>query len=471
MFVKEKHIKYWLRCFTTPLPHQYQANDASLLSLTFFTLSALDLLGALQTHTKSDERQSCVEAIYACQHPDGGFRGFRGTALGPEKRNNANKVWDPANLPACYFALGSLLVLGDDLARVDKAGCLSLLCRLQRADGSFGEYLGHDNTSIMGGMDSRYGYCAMAVRWILRTNDASLQGKSVFGTPDVDVESLVDCIRCSETYDGGLSEEPSHEAHAGFTYCAVAALSLLDRLPRDGERCGLRNPTGVAEWLLARLTTQIEEFDQSESEAGEDDDYGEPTVKPDGQKLQESLLTTSLQPRQSNPEPSFQKLRSIPLAQSHPPSTSSPPPPTTTPSHTNLTPLLPTHLLPNQAAGFSGRANKPADTCYAFWAGASLQLLSSPTTLPFEQVLDTHALRRYLLSHTQHAIAGGFGKFPGDPPDVYHSYMGLAALSIIDKDSTTERGGSPVKRLDPGLCMSVTAREWCESLAWRRNLA
>jgi geranylgeranyl transferase type-1 subunit beta len=55
--------------------------------------------------------------------------------------------------------------------------------------------------------------------------------------------------------------------------------------------------------------------------------------------------------------------------------------------------------------------------------------------------------RRFLLSKTQHLI-GGFAKHPSDPPDIYHSYLGLAALAIM--------GGDPaLKELDAALCAST----------------
>ena len=31
-------------------------------------------------------------------------------------------------------------------------------------------------------------------------------------------------------------------------------------------------------------------------------------------------------------------------------------------------------LLSRQVTGFQGRANKPSDTCYSFWIGASLKV-------------------------------------------------------------------------------------------------
>jgi prenyltransferase beta subunit len=49
-------------------------------------------------------------------------------------------------------------------------------------------------------------------------------------------------------------------------------------------------------------------------------------------------------------------------------------------------------------------------------------------------------IRRYLCEKTQHNIAGGFGKLPGDPPDIYHSYLGLAALALLDVGYAGEEG-------------------------------
>ncbi|KAL8764336.1 MAG: hypothetical protein Q9184_000041 [Pyrenodesmia sp. 2 TL-2023] len=78
-----------------------------------------------------------------------------------------------------------------------------------------------------------------------------------------------------------------------------------------------------------------------------------------------------------------------------------------------------------QFAGFTGRCNKAADTCYAFWAGGSLKVCSYsihsqgasdiPQILNSLHLIDQEVLCQYLLSKTQHKI-GGFGKFPGEPP-------------------------------------------------------
>jgi geranylgeranyl transferase type-1 subunit beta len=105
-------------------------------------------------------------------------------------------------------------------------------------------------------------------------------------------------------------------------------------------------------------------------------------------------------------------------------------------------------------SGMCGRPCKPADTCYAFWAGASLQLLGQGRD---NALHDPAALRSYLLTLTQHPVMGGFSKFPGDKwADLYHSYLGLAALSLASTQEERDEDG--VKELVAGMCVSVEVR-------------
>ena len=187
---KEGHIKYWLRCAKTLLPHQYTANDSNRMFLAYFIVSALDLLGVLETKVSLEERQSWVEWIYHCQVPEGGFRGFPGTMFHPKERTVTNQHWDPANIPATFFAIVTLLVLGDDLSGVLRKECLEWLPKLQRANGSFGETLGVMQ-SIEGGNDLRYCCCAAGIRYILRGRRADLD---IQGAKDFDVDALVGYI-------------------------------------------------------------------------------------------------------------------------------------------------------------------------------------------------------------------------------------------------------------------------------------
>ena len=72
--------------------------------------------------------------------------------------------------------------------------------------------------------------------------------------------------------------------------------------------------------------------------------------------------------------------------------------------------------------------------------------------------------RSYLLGITQHRI-GGFSKNAGGPPDIYHSYLGLAALAVMGQDG--------FKDFDVGLCCSQEISQkirWaCEGLREREQ--
>ena len=64
--------------------------------------------------------------------------------------------------------------------------------------------------------------------------------------------------------------------------------------------------------------------------------------------------------------------------------------------------------------------------------------------LGHESLIEAGPSRAFLLEKTQH-IVGGFGKHPGNTPDAYHAYLGLAALATLGDE---ELGG-----FDAGLCV------------------
>lgn len=397
LFHMEKHVSYWLRCLRSPLPTQYTSNDSNRITLAFFVISALDLLGALFTRTTLAEREEWINWVYHCQHPSGGFRGFPATDFG-ERRNEDNAVWDPANLPATYFALSTLCVLRDDLSRVDKKQCLRWLRSVQRSDGSFGELLG-PNGDVEGGNDTRYGYCAMGTRWILR---ASVFGE-VEGEPDVDVDKLMACVRKAEVGNlilqrafcrsalqrafANLQVRPTMEEYrkrrfmklmvsdisrpvgrcakgitAGFTYCAVAALSFVERLPTRtavnpllhniDKKSGLTSVESTIRWLLSRLTTFVDEPDDDSDDDSVsslngfvgDGFNGDHTTSSDS-----PFLSTHSQTAFSSLEEDSEPDMPIPVDPHF-------------------------ESLSTQYTGLNGRANKIADTCYAFWVGGALDV-------------------------------------------------------------------------------------------------
>ncbi|KAI5358616.1 putative terpenoid cyclases/protein prenyltransferase alpha-alpha toroid [Septoria linicola] len=409
---KDRQVKYWKRCLKTLLPHHYTGNEGNRMYLGFFMLSALDLLDSWHDVANETERNDYVNWIYRCQHPDGGFRMWPGTDF-DQRRNDENAKWDPANVPATFFALSALLVAGDDLTRVRRKATLEWICRMQRPDGSFGET--NIEGTINGGMDPRFGYCATGVRYILRGNESgplTLDGTTV---ADIEVDRLVGCIRLAESYDGGIADSPYHEPHAGYEYCALGALNFLGRLatPRSDKTdliTGPSDPGATIRWLIERQT-DLEDLEE-ELEFEDDDDEAEDETQPASKK--------------AKTEPAADSPIAEPVHQSPERST-----------------LITGFSLEHPDAGMNGRTGKVADTCYAWWAGASFHLMQEP------QLYCQSRLRRYLLEKTQHPVLGGFGKYPGDLPDLYHSYLALAALGLD--------GVEGVQPVDPAMCISKRA--------------
>ncbi|KAM5347588.1 hypothetical protein ACJ41O_007412 [Fusarium nematophilum] len=366
---KQQHIKYWQRCHKTYLPSAYTAYDSTRLTFAFFTISALDLLSSPLT---SSDRAAIRRWVLSLQHPDGGFCGSSTHALPGQEASKGT-----ANLAATFFALLLLGVAaeGEDEARtafrgVDRKRLLGWVRGLQREDGSFGQNVWGGET--VGGRDMRHSYLASCIRWMLR-GDVT-EGDEAW-VEDVDVDEMV-----AHTYDGGVAESSQHESHAGYAYCAIGALSLLDRPldstsphPDQALKDGILNREGLLQFLASRqfaYLAQEEEEDEVEenfleSKLGEATSYG--------------------------------------------------------------------HV------GFNGRWNKKADTCYCWWVGGTLAMLGNSS------VINAVPSRQYILDITQHRI-GGFSKAVGGPPDMYHSYLGLAALATM--------GEGDLKEFDVGLCCS-----------------
>jgi len=84
-------------------------------------------------------------------------------------------------------------------------------------------------------------------------------------------------------------------------------------------------------------------------------------------------------------------------------------------------PALLDWLITRQVSGFQGRVNKPADSCYAFWIGATLQILGK------YQLVNVDSLHSFIMACFSR---GGFSKLPGGHPDVLHTYMSLCGLSL-----------------------------------------
>jgi geranylgeranyl transferase type-1 subunit beta len=166
------------------------------MTLGFFILSALDLLGAGADTFPEKDRKNIREWILKCQHPNGGFCGSPNHRF-PDAYyvdvGHGKQQMDPANLPATFFAILSLTFVGN-LDGVKRDECLKWLKTLQREDGSFGELITEEGI-IEGGRDMRPCYLAVAVRWMLR-GDAPLSEEEK--EEDFNIEKLVDHIRSGQ---------------------------------------------------------------------------------------------------------------------------------------------------------------------------------------------------------------------------------------------------------------------------------
>lgn len=219
----------------------------------------------------------------------------------------------------------------------------------------------------------------------------------------------------TQSFDGGIADAPFHEPQAGYTFCSLGALALVGRLntpERDNPISpnAPSDPQTVLRWLLSRQT------ELTDPDAGLDTDFRASEDAPDkqhaeGEHISKDNKCDDMKPIRQDPSQSVGN---------------------------SIFDLL------VDGAGMNGRTNKVADTCYAFWVGASLDIMESVA------LCDQDAVKRYLLGKTQHDVLGGFGKFPGDLPDLYHSYLGLAAVSLAGSDQ--------VKALDGGMCLSKEAR-------------
>ncbi len=72
-----------------------------------------------------------------------------------------NNCYDTSHIAMTYTALGSLLILGDDLSRVNREGVLAGVKHLQQANGSYCSTA--DGTE----KDMRFVYCAACVCYML----------------------------------------------------------------------------------------------------------------------------------------------------------------------------------------------------------------------------------------------------------------------------------------------------------------
>jgi geranylgeranyl transferase type-1 subunit beta len=317
------HSKYFSRCLTI-LPSQTSSLDNSRVTVAFYSLASLDLLHSLPTSLPYNASELIVW-IYRLQLiTDSNACGFRGSSCAITSRTTPNS-YDQIHITMTMTALLSLLLLGDDLANVQRSKIASSLVHLQLPNGAFLA------TPLSTESDLRFVYCACAVAYIL--NDWS----------GIDKDRCTNFILQCRTYEYSFGQIPDAEAHGGSTFCAVAALSLMNRLN------DLDHQDDLIRWCLHR-----------------------------------------------------------------------------------------------QNEGFNGRPNKPDDSCYSWWIGATLKLLNKNLLINIDE-------NQTFLHATESKVTGGFSKWPDSTADPLHSYLSLASLSLMNHKN--------LKSIHPALILSMDVVE------------
>ena len=203
---REDHLTYLTSVLFKQLSESYSSMDCSRAWLTYWTCHSIALLGERDYLKTKDE--IIVDFVNRLKSTNGGYGG------GPNQLDH---------LAATYAAIMALATIGTEkaLASIERKKIWSFLMELQCEDGSF-------RVHVDGEIDIRGAYCALSVAKLLNIPVGA--GTSLF-------EKTADWILSCQTYEGGFGAAPGHEAHGGYTFCAVACLILLDSL----HKCNIEN--------------------------------------------------------------------------------------------------------------------------------------------------------------------------------------------------------------------------------------
>ncbi len=188
---KEKHNMFLIQPFMRPLPGGFVALDASKPWMVYWVANSMGLLGFDYTLF----HQGMVDTIFETLGPSGGFGG------GFQQVDHA---------ASNYAAILSLALSGDEKAwsKIDRRKIYKWFMELKQPDGSFEMHFG-------GEKDVRATYCILTVAVLLNIITDEL------------IKDTAKWIASCQTYEGGFGGEPDTEAHGGYCFCALAALSIL----------------------------------------------------------------------------------------------------------------------------------------------------------------------------------------------------------------------------------------------------
>lgn len=206
------------------IPGGAMQQEPSLSNVAYFCVNCLSMLGTLDKVIPPQKREQLIEWVYATQTEppqSGGFRHSNCNAIPSDRVSESH-------LTMTFSALGTLLILGDDLSRVDRIRILETIQQWQQPNGAF---IAHELGSEV---DMRNVFTAVIICRILH------------GLEYIDKEKVIQFVIDSQTYEGGFAHEPGGEAHGGATYCAVGALTILGAIDR------VKDYQALVYWLSQR---------------------------------------------------------------------------------------------------------------------------------------------------------------------------------------------------------------------------
>uniref|UniRef100_A0A6U3TTQ5 Geranylgeranyl transferase type-2 subunit beta n=1 Tax=Ditylum brightwellii TaxID=49249 RepID=A0A6U3TTQ5_9STRA len=195
----------------------------------------------------------------------------------------------------------------------------------------------------------------------------------------LNVEKVSQFIAQLQQPDGSFAGDGWGEIDTRFSYCALSALAILQKLPSPEETDGIVDVKKAAEYVAS-----CKNFDGgfgcvpgAESHAGQ----------------------------------IFCCVGALSIAQS---------------LHLLDADLLSWWLAERQcdSGGLNGRPEKQADVCYSWWILSALSILGK---VPW---ISTDKLGGFILQ-CQDEEDGGIADRPGNMPDVFHTFFGIAGLSLI----------------------------------------
>ena len=226
--LKETHIRWCLNGLEN-MPGSMAYLDCSRPWLCYWILHALELMGWSLTEK---ERQPAFQAQYKIRSShvvDWLKRCFR-RCVGEDGVTYGGYGGGPGQLPhlaPTYASICALCIIGTEeaYASIPRDELLRWMLRLKTKDNSFQM---HEN----GEVDIRAIYTCMAVACILDILTPELTN----GVADY----LVQC----QTFEGGIGCEPYDEAHGGYTFCGLAAMTILKERKFDMSK--------LIRWIVAR---------------------------------------------------------------------------------------------------------------------------------------------------------------------------------------------------------------------------